>query len=71
MYDQDYVRLLEEHKIESEALISRYKKLIDQLQREIDMHITLESSLKKMICYVLESNISDDLKRKILDSYKS
>lgn len=68
----------EEYIDELEGLIDKYreahdkyKKLVESLDREIEMHRECESTLKEIICRLIEGRISEEDRKMLLEKFRN
>ena len=71
MTTDEYVAELEEHRKLSNEAVDKYKKLVKSLDREIEIHRDYESTLKEIICRLIEGRISEENKKRILEKFRN
>ena len=71
MVTDEYVAELEEHRKLSNEAVDKYKKLVKSLDREIEMHREYESSLKEIICRLIEGRISEENRKMLLAKFRN
>lgn len=49
----------------------KYKKLVESLDREIEMHREYESMLKRIICRLIEGQISEENRKMLLEKFRN
>ena len=71
MVTDEYIAELEEHRKLSNEAVDKYKKLVKSLDREIEMHREYESTLKEIICRLIEGRISEENKERLLEKFRN
>lgn len=71
MTTDEYVAELEEHRRLSNEAVDKYKKLVKDLDREIEMHREYESTLREIICRLVEGRISEENRKMILEKFRN
>lgn len=71
MTTDEYVAELEEHRRLSNEAINKYKKLVKGLDREIEMHREYESTLREIICRLIEGRISEENRKMLLEKFRN
>lgn len=71
MTTDEYIAELEEHRRLSNETIDKYKKLVKGLDREIEMHCEYESTLREIICRLIEGRISEKNGKKLLEKFRN
>ena len=71
MATDEYVAELEEHRRLSNEAIDKYKKLVNGLDREIEMHQKYEETLREIICRLIEGRISEENRKMLLDKFRN
>lgn len=67
----EYIAELEEHRKLSNEAIDKYKKLVEGLDREIEMHREYESTLREIICRLVEGRISEENRKMLLEKFRN
>ena len=49
----------------------KYKKLVSSLDREIEMHREYESTLREIICRLVEGRISEENRKMLLEKFRN
>lgn len=71
MTTDEYVAELEEHRRLSNEAVDKYKKLVKDLDREIEMRCEYESALKEIICRLIEGRISKENRKMLLEKFRN
>ena len=71
MTTDGYVAELEEHRRLSNEAVDKYKKLVKSLDREIKMHREYESTLREIICRLVEGRISEENRKMLLEKFRN
>ena len=71
MTTDEYVAELEEHRRLSNEAVDKYKKLVKSLNREIEMHREYESTLREIICRLIEGRISEENREMLLEKFRN
>lgn len=71
MTTDEYIAELEEHRKLSNEAVDKYKKLVKGLDREIEMHREYESTLREIICRLIEGRISEENRKMILEKFRN
>lgn len=69
MTTDEYIAELEEHRKLSNEAVDKYKKLVKSLDREIEMHREYESTLREIICRLIEGRISEGNRKMLLEKF--
>lgn len=71
MTTDQYIDKLEDLINDYREAIEKYKKLVDSLDREIEIHRDFELTLKEIICRLIEGRISEDKKQQLLEKFRN
>ena len=71
MATDEYIAELEEHRRLSNEAVDKYKKLVKSLDREIEMHREYESTLREIICRLVEGRISEENRKMLLEKFRN
>lgn len=71
MTTDEYIAELEEHRKLSNEAVDKYKKLVGNLDREIEIHQKYEKTLKEIVCRLIEGRISEENKERLLEKFRN
>lgn len=71
MKASEYIDELEDLIDKYREAITRYKKLVEGLDREIETYQKYEEMLKEIICRLIEGRISEEDKERLLEKFRN